>query len=69
MSKKHPNNGGTLTKGHKLRRATHGEDDPRLDASKPEMWVPQKTRDLIAEWIKDPAKMHKMPRKWTTGRA
>jgi hypothetical protein len=68
MSKRHPNNGGTFTKGkRKMRRVTHS-DDPRLDPSKPELWVSQKSRDLIAEWINDPAKMHQMARKWTTGR-
>jgi hypothetical protein len=50
-------------------RATYGKDDPHLDLSKPELWVKQKSRDLLAEWIKDPGKMHKMARKWTTGRA
>jgi hypothetical protein len=69
MSKRHPNNGPTLTKGKReMRRATH-EDDPRLDPSKPKVFVSQKSRDLLDEWLKDPAKAHMMARKCTTGRA
>jgi hypothetical protein len=68
MSKRYPNNGPTFVKGkRKVPKSTDGERDPRLDVSRPEVWVSKKSRDLITEWIKDPAKMHKICRKWTIG--
>jgi hypothetical protein len=65
MSKAHPNNGGTFTKGKpKARKRKHG-DDPRLDPSKPPVFIPQKTRDFLDELID---RMPEIAPKWTTGR-
>jgi hypothetical protein len=69
MSKKHPDNGPTFTKGKRdVRRVRHGKDDPHLDPSKPELWVSPKSREILDEWIKDLAKMPEVARKWTNGR-
>jgi hypothetical protein len=70
LSKKHPNNGPTLSKAPpKKRKRPQVEDDPLLDLSKPEMPVSPKSQEILAKFIedlKDPAKTHRMPRKWTT---
>ena len=67
MSKSHPNNGGTFTKGKPGPRKRPRDEEPRLDPSKPEVFVSQKSREIIERLIKDPGKFHRMARKVTTG--
>ena len=67
MSKTHPNNGGTFTKGKRAPRKRPPDEEPRLDPSKPEMFVSQRSREVAHEImepaLKDPGKLHFVARK------
>ena len=65
MSKSRPNNGPTFTKGKPGPRKRPHDEGPRLDPSKPERFVPQKSREMLQRWIKG---LQLGARKWTTGR-
>jgi hypothetical protein len=70
LSKRHPNNGNTLGKSKLTpRRPRRPKDDPPLDPSKPLRWVPQETREFLAEYMADPGKFSKVARRETTGSA
>ena len=70
LSRRHPNNGSTLTKGKLVPRGwPRPKDDPPLDLSKPVQWVPQETRELVDKLISDPSTFHEIARRSTTGSA
>ena len=69
MSKAHPNNGGTFTKGKReTPKRTFGDANPRLDPSKPRARLPKNVVNFFDEMSKDPAKLQQIARKATTGR-
>ena len=68
MSKSHPNNGGTFTKGKRVLRKGPPVEEPRLDPSKPEVFVSQRSREIMEAALKDPGKLHFVARKWTSER-
>jgi hypothetical protein len=69
VSKRHPNNGPTFSDAApKKRKRPPRADDPSLDPSRPEKWIPPKVRDAIAEAVERKRKEPEVAGKWTTGK-